>query len=237
MAESPLLAEFLRAGHGRAAPDLGGARAGHTQLARCGAGAVSISSMKRKKRPNPTRTAPRSDWQWPAGRMSASRRSSTPGWVKSAWWRSTSPALPAMRSRCRSSATASEFELIDTAGLRRKGKVFEAIEKFSVVKTLQAIADANVVAAVARCHARRDRAGRAHCRVYPRERPGRGAGHQQMGRGRRLTRRKTLQRSIESAAGVSEVRARCCTSRPSSGRASARCGRRSAMLTRRPPSR
>jgi GTP-binding protein len=36
------------------------------------------------------------------------------------------------------------FELIDTAGLRRKGKVFEAIEKFSVVKTLQAIADANV---------------------------------------------------------------------------------------------
>ncbi len=37
------------------------------------------------------------------------------------------------------------FELIDTAGLRRKGKVFEAIEKFSVVKTLQAIADASVV--------------------------------------------------------------------------------------------
>jgi GTPase len=37
------------------------------------------------------------------------------------------------------------FELIDTAGLRRKGRVFEAIEKFSVVKTLQAISDANVV--------------------------------------------------------------------------------------------
>ncbi|MDE1947488.1 MAG: ribosome biogenesis GTPase Der [Burkholderiales bacterium] len=37
------------------------------------------------------------------------------------------------------------FELIDTAGLRRRGKVFEAVEKFSVVKTLQAIADANVV--------------------------------------------------------------------------------------------
>lgn len=36
------------------------------------------------------------------------------------------------------------FEVIDTAGLRRKGRVFEAIEKFSVVKTLQAIADANV---------------------------------------------------------------------------------------------
>jgi GTP-binding protein len=37
------------------------------------------------------------------------------------------------------------FEIIDTAGLRRKGKVFEAIEKFSVVKTLQAIAEAHVV--------------------------------------------------------------------------------------------
>lgn len=38
-----------------------------------------------------------------------------------------------------------QFDLIDTAGLRRKGRVFEAIEKFSVVKTLQAIADAHVV--------------------------------------------------------------------------------------------
>ena len=37
------------------------------------------------------------------------------------------------------------FMLIDTAGLRRKGRVFEAVEKFSVVKTLQAISDAHVV--------------------------------------------------------------------------------------------
>lgn len=37
------------------------------------------------------------------------------------------------------------YEIIDTAGLRRKGRVFEAIEKFSVVKTLQAIADCHVV--------------------------------------------------------------------------------------------
>jgi GTPase len=34
--------------------------------------------------------------------------------------------------------------LIDTAGIRRKGKVFESIEKFSVVKTLQAIERCNV---------------------------------------------------------------------------------------------
>ncbi len=37
------------------------------------------------------------------------------------------------------------FELVDTAGLRRRGQVFEAIEKFSVVKTLQAIESASVV--------------------------------------------------------------------------------------------
>ncbi|MCU0956305.1 MAG: ribosome biogenesis GTPase Der [Hydrogenophaga sp.] len=38
-----------------------------------------------------------------------------------------------------------KYELIDTAGIRRKGRVFEAIEKFSVVKTLQAIESAHVV--------------------------------------------------------------------------------------------
>ncbi|MES2935025.1 MAG: ribosome biogenesis GTPase Der [Pseudomonadota bacterium] len=37
------------------------------------------------------------------------------------------------------------YTLIDTAGIRRRGKVFEAIEKFSVVKTLQSISEANVV--------------------------------------------------------------------------------------------
>ena len=37
------------------------------------------------------------------------------------------------------------YTLIDTAGLRRRGRVFEAVEKFSVVRTLQAIDDANVV--------------------------------------------------------------------------------------------
>lgn len=37
------------------------------------------------------------------------------------------------------------YSLIDTAGIRRRGKIFEAIEKFSVVKTLQSISEANVV--------------------------------------------------------------------------------------------
>jgi GTP-binding protein len=37
-----------------------------------------------------------------------------------------------------------KFEWIDTAGLRRKAKVFESVEKFSVIKTLQAIENAHV---------------------------------------------------------------------------------------------
>ena len=37
------------------------------------------------------------------------------------------------------------YVLIDTAGLRRRGKVFETIEKFSVIKTMQAVEDCNVV--------------------------------------------------------------------------------------------
>jgi len=40
------------------------------------------------------------------------------------------------------------YTLIDTAGLRRRGRVFETIEKFSVVKTIQAISDANIVVLV-----------------------------------------------------------------------------------------
>lgn len=38
-----------------------------------------------------------------------------------------------------------QYTLIDTAGLRRRGQVHETIEKFSAIKTLQAIEDANVV--------------------------------------------------------------------------------------------
>ncbi len=41
-----------------------------------------------------------------------------------------------------------KYTIIDTAGVRRRGKIDEAVEKFSVVKTLQAIEDANVVVLV-----------------------------------------------------------------------------------------
>ena len=38
-----------------------------------------------------------------------------------------------------------EYILIDTAGVRKRGKITDTVEKFSVIKTLQAIEDANVV--------------------------------------------------------------------------------------------
>jgi GTPase len=40
------------------------------------------------------------------------------------------------------------YTIIDTAGVRKRGRVFESIEKFSVVKTMQAIEDANVAVLV-----------------------------------------------------------------------------------------
>jgi GTP-binding protein len=40
------------------------------------------------------------------------------------------------------------YTLVDTAGLRRRGQVFESVEKFSVIKTLQSVDQANVVVLV-----------------------------------------------------------------------------------------
>jgi GTP-binding protein len=70
-----------------------------------------------------------------AGRPNVGKStSSTPGWARSAWWPSTCPP-PRDAIRVPFEKGGQKFSLIDTAGLRRKGKVFEAIEKFSVVKT------------------------------------------------------------------------------------------------------
>ncbi len=44
------------------------------------------------------------------------------------------------------------YTLIDTAGMRRRARVSDAIEKFSVIKTLQAIASCNVVILVMDAH-------------------------------------------------------------------------------------
>ena len=45
-----------------------------------------------------------------------------------------------------------DYVLIDTAGVRRRSKVNEAIEKFSIIKTLQAINDAHVALLVLDAH-------------------------------------------------------------------------------------
>jgi GTP-binding protein len=45
-----------------------------------------------------------------------------------------------------------QFTLIDTAGVRRKARVEEAIEKFSIIKALQAVDSANVVIGIVDAH-------------------------------------------------------------------------------------
>ena len=43
-----------------------------------------------------------------------------------------------------------DYVLIDTAGMRKKGKVYESTEKYSVLRALKAIARSNVVLVVTR---------------------------------------------------------------------------------------
>ena len=81
-------------------------------------------------------------------------------------------------------AQGKPYTLIDTAGLRRRGKVFEAIEKFSVVKTLQSISDANVVILLLDAQPGHLRAGRAHRRFRRGAGARAGGGREQMGRSR-----------------------------------------------------
>ena len=45
-----------------------------------------------------------------------------------------------------------KYTLIDTAGIRRRGKTKEVVEKFSVVKSLQAIGDSNLVILILDAH-------------------------------------------------------------------------------------
>ncbi|MGB1537810.1 MAG: ribosome biogenesis GTPase Der [Pseudomonadales bacterium] len=45
-----------------------------------------------------------------------------------------------------------EYTIIDTAGVRRRGRISEAVEKFSVIKSMEAISDANVVILMVDAH-------------------------------------------------------------------------------------
>ena len=76
------------------------------------------------------------------------------------------------------------YTLIDTAGLRRRGKTGEPVEYFSIVKALQAIEESNVAILLLDALDRHHRAGRARRRLRPRARPRGGAGGEQVGRGR-----------------------------------------------------
>ncbi len=73
------------------------------------------------------------------------------------------------------------YTLIDTAGVRRRARVNEVIEKFSVIKTLQALEQANVALPGAGCSAGGGGAGCQSGRPYPGERSCPGAGDQTSG--------------------------------------------------------
>ena len=57
--------------------------------------------------------------------------------------------------------------LIDTAGIRKRGKIDPGVEKYSVLRSLRAIERADVVLLDDRCGQRDHRAGYAYCRLYP----------------------------------------------------------------------
>ena len=131
-----------RTRHRRAAPGVGGARPGHSQPDRCGArGLRPADEDEASRRPKdaPIRLAV-------AGRPNVGKSTLINTWLgEERLIAFDQPGTTRDAISVPFERNGQEFELIDTAGLRRKGKVFEAIEKFSVVKTLQAIADANVV--------------------------------------------------------------------------------------------
>jgi GTP-binding protein len=145
MTDSPLLAEFHELGIGRAAPGVGGPRPGHPQPA-----GSRLAGLLRNPRTTRTPSLPKaptspSGWRWPAG-PNVGKSTLINTWLgEERLVAFDQPGTTRDAIHVPFERDGQRFELIDTAGLRRKGKVFEAIEKFSVVKTLQAIADANVV--------------------------------------------------------------------------------------------
>ena len=207
MSESPLLAEFYELGLGEPHP----VSAAHGQgVAQPGRGGARARLRPRRRRGRGRATGDADAADPPRRRRPAERRQVDADQHlarRGAAGRLRPAGHDARRDpSCRSSATASSFELIDTAGLRRKGKVFEAIEKFSVVKTLQAIAEANVVLLL--LDATQGVTDQdAHIAGYILE-SGRAVVRrgQQVGRGRRLPARDAA--ALDRAApGVPEVRA------------------------------
>jgi len=98
------------------------------------------------------------------------------------------------------------YVLVDTAGLRRRGRVFESVEKFSVVKTLQAVDRAHV--AISCFDAQSDISDQdAHIAGFILER-GRAVvvACEQVGRARMLTRATRRSAQLRASCGSSRSR-------------------------------
>ena len=87
-----------------------------------------------------------------AAPMSASPHSSIGCWARSGSSPARSPVRRATASWCPFRRDDRDFVLIDTAGIRRRSKVEDLVEKVSVAKTLQAIDHAHVVVMVLDAH-------------------------------------------------------------------------------------
>ncbi len=77
--------------------------------------------------------------------MSVNQPSPIASSVKIAWWFYDMPGTTRDSIYIPMQRDEREYVLIDTAGVRKRGKITDVVEKFSVIKTLQAIEDANVV--------------------------------------------------------------------------------------------
>ncbi len=142
MSESPMLAEFHELGIGEPHPISAAHGQGIQSLVEAaleGLGAEDTDEADDRDRDGPIRLAV-------AGRPNVGKSTLINTWLgEERLIAFDQPGTTRDAIRVPFEREGKSFELIDTAGLRRKGKVFEAIEKFSVVKTLQAISDAHVV--------------------------------------------------------------------------------------------
>ena len=149
MPESPLLAEFYELGLGEPHPVSAAHGQGVVSLAEAALAAANGGSMPDEPDDGAAESAPDADAPIRiavAGRPNVGKSTLINAWLGEERLvafdqpGTTRDAIVVPFER-----GGRRFDLIDTAGLRRRGKVFEAVEKFSVVKTLQAIAEADVV--------------------------------------------------------------------------------------------
>ncbi|MGZ8261050.1 MAG: ribosome biogenesis GTPase Der [Caldimonas sp.] len=151
MADSPLLAEFYELGLGQPHPVSAAHGQGVVSLAEAALEAALGSPLAPEPDDGEARRAAEADADAPIRLAVAGRPNVGKSTLINAWLGeerlvafdepgTTRDAIVVPFER-----GGRRFDLIDTAGLRRRGKVFEAVEKFSVVKTLQAIAEADVV--------------------------------------------------------------------------------------------